>query len=104
MILDRYTVTEAMDAILEYEKKKQETNDKISVGDEVYIIDQNYPSVVTCIFSETGSGCKIADNPKAVHITRSGKTACTPVSMLHKTGKHYFQIESVLKELQQAAD
>lgn len=78
-------------------------NDKISVGDEVYITVKNYPSVVTCIFSETGSGCKITDNPKAVLITRSGKTACTPVSMLHKTGKHYPQIESVLKELQKAA-
>lgn len=83
---------------------KEEIKDEISVGDEVYIAAKNYPSVVTCIYSETGSGCKITDNPKAVLITRSGKTACTPVSMLHKTGKHYFQIESVLKELQQAAD
>ena len=87
-------VTDAIRRVEEYEKKKKD--DEIKVGDEVYIIMKNCPSVVTCIFSESGLG-----NPKAVHITGNGKYAVTPLSQLHKTGRHFDAIVEVLQQLKE---
>lgn len=94
-----YSPSEAIAKIKEYEEKQKQVADEIKVGDEVYIIMENYPSVVTCIFSESG-----LDNPKAVHITKSGKYAVTPLSQLHKTGKHFDQIAEVLKQLNEVSE
>lgn len=96
-VFEEYSASEAIAKIKEYEEK-QKTED-IKVGDEVYIIMENYPSIVTCIFSESG-----LDNPKAVHITGNGKYAVTPCSQLHKTGRHFDQIAEVLEQLKEEQD
>ena len=92
-VFKKYSASEAIAKIKEYEEK-QKKDDEIKVGDEVYIIMENYPSVVSCVFSESG-----LDNPKAVHITGSGKYAVTPCSQLHKTGRHFDCIAEVLEQL-----
>lgn len=83
----------------EIQRLQMEQTDEIKVGDEVYIIARNHPSVVTCIFSESGLG-----NPKAVHITETGKYAVTPLSQLQKTGRHFDCIVEVLKQLKGESD
>lgn len=91
--LTHLDVEKCIQKIKEYEEKKK-TDSEVKVGDEVYIIMKNYPSIVTCVFSESG-----LDNPKAVHITGNGKYAVTPLSQLHKTGRHFDCIAEVLEQL-----
>ena len=91
--LTHFDVEKCIQKIKEYEEKKK-ADSEIKVGDEVYIIMENYPSVVTCVFSENG-----LDNPKAVHITGSGRYAVTLCNQLHKTGRHFDCIAEVLEQL-----
>lgn len=66
----------------------KEPDNEIRVGDEVYFLDENYKSVVTCV----------ADN-YAVMITQIGKWSVEDVKKIHKTGKHFDEIEKVLNLL-----
>lgn len=77
-----FTAEEAIKKIKEYE------NNEIRVGDEVYLLDENRKSVVTCV----------ADN-YAVMITQKGKWSVENVKKIHKTGKHFDEIEKVLNLL-----
>lgn len=95
-IFSNFSPSEAITRIKEYEEKQKQADNEIKVGDEVYIVMENYPSVVTCIFSENG-----LDSPKAVHITQSGRYTVTPLSQLHKTGRHFDQIAEVLEQLKE---
>lgn len=95
-VIESVSASEAIQKIHEYEeKKKQEEDDKIKVGDEVYLIDSNHPRVVTCIFCENG------DYEKAVQITESGRWVVDKISELHKTGRHFDAIEEVLNQMQE---
>lgn len=73
--------------------KEYRQRTEINVGDEVYLIDECHPRVVTCITKING------ENPAAVQFTKSGKWVVDNVTELHKTGRHFDQIEEVLKAL-----
>lgn len=84
-----YTAQGALDKLKEYEQSQNE----IKVGDEVYLFDGHYPRVVTCVTKINGG------NYEAVQITQSGRWVVDNVKNLHKTGRHFDQIEEVLKAL-----
>lgn len=84
-------IDEAIDyAIKALEQKQKE--DEIRVGDEVYIINENNKSVVTNIFNAS-------HGPVAMLLSGDAKWIDVELQYLNKTGKHYSQIEEVLKEL-----
>ena len=72
----------------------EKVDDEIRVGDEVYLLDERYPRVVTCLTKTNG---KI----EAIQLTQSGKWVEDYVTALHKTGRHFDQIEEVLKSLKE---
>lgn len=84
-----YTAQGAMDKLKEYERQQN----GIRVGDEVYFLDERYPRVVTNITKAEGK------NTVAVQLTQNGKWCADDVTGLHKTGRHFDQIEEVLKAL-----
>ena len=78
-----------------YLKKDIElANDVILVGDEVYLLDANYHAVVTAVWEKSGA-------VKTETLTQSGKLSCTNAADLHRTGRHFPQIEEVLKQMQE---
>lgn len=82
---------EAVDmAVKALEQKQKE--DEIRVGDEVYIINENNKSVVTHIFNAS-------HGPAAMLLSGDAEWIDVDLPYLTKTGKHYSQIEEVLKEL-----
>jgi hypothetical protein len=94
-IFERHTASEAIEKLRAYEeKKKQEKDNKIHVGDEVYLLDVNYLSIVTSIDDYYGV-------EKATCITQNGKWYVNTISELHKTGRHFPEIAEVLKKLQE---
>lgn len=83
--------SEVIAKIKEYEdKQKQDT--EMKVGDEVYLLDENHPRVVTNVFDDGG-------RTRAVQISENGKWVVDDVKELHRTGKHFDQIAEVLKEM-----
>lgn len=76
------------------EEKQKQSDDEITVGDEIYSLDKNYRSVVTAIFNT----CRGAT---AVYFTQNGKLAGDLLENLHKTGRHFPQIKEVLKQMQE---
>ena len=84
-----FTAEEAMQKIKEYEKKYVEPDDEIRVGDEVYVLDENRKSVVTYVEVDQ----------YAVMICQSGKWSAEDVKRIHKTGRHFDEIEKVLNQL-----
>lgn len=88
-----YTASEVIANIEAYEQKQKQG--EIKVGDEVYLIDECHPRVVTCITKING------ENPTAVQFTESGRWVADDVTELHKTGRHFDQIEEVLKALKE---
>lgn len=92
-IFDNYSASEAIAKIKEYEENQKQSDDEIKVGDEIYSLNKNYKSVVTAIF-DTCRGVT------AVYFTQNGKLAGDLLENLHKTGRHFPQIEEVLKQMQ----
>lgn len=92
-------ISEALDMAikaLEQELKEYEqSQNEIKVGDEVYLSDEHYPRVVTCVTKTNG------ENPVAIQLTKSGKWVTDNITELHKTGRHFDQIEEVLKALKE---
>ena len=87
---------EAVDmAIKALEQEQKE--DKIRIGDEVYVIDKNYKSVVTSIY-DTSHG------PVAMLLSGNAKWIEMGLQYLSKTGKHYSQIDSVLEQLRRSEE
>lgn len=92
---DSYSASEAITRIKEYEERqKQDTKEKIKVGDEVYLLDKNYKTIVTQIYEEFPSSVL-----KAVQITQTGKFTVNCIEDLHKTGKNFSQIAEILNQL-----
>lgn len=81
---------EAIAKIKQFEAEKEQKLDAIKVGDEVYGLDPNHKSVVTSI---------LEDCNKAVLISASGKWATEYLKNLHKTGRHYSELEIMLDKL-----
>lgn len=88
-VFRKHSASEVIAKIEEYENR-------IEVGDEVYCFDINYPRVVTCIFEVRETG-----DIKAVSFASSGKVCVDYVSDLKKTGRHFPQIEEVLKQMKE---
>lgn len=87
-----YSASEAIARINEYEEKQ--TDDEIRVGDEVIvntIIDRN-PGIITKI-----------DRIAVFVLFSNGETATFNISDkdIRKTGRHFGQIEEVLKQMQE---
>jgi hypothetical protein len=87
-IIEKYSASETIAKIKEYEEKQKRV--EIKVGDEVYLLDGNYHSVVTSLFEE---------GKKAVLITQNGKWSTEFISNLRKTCRHFKEIEYVLKQM-----
>lgn len=68
-------------------------NDVFLVGDEVYLIDENYRGVVTAVWEHHGV--------KIETLTQSGKLSCTDAKDLHRTGRRFPEIVNVLKQMQE---
>jgi hypothetical protein len=66
----------------------------IKVGDEVYLLDKNYKTIVTRIYEEFPSSVL-----KAVQFTQRGQFTVNCIEDLHKTGRHFPQIAEVLEQL-----
>ncbi len=77
----------AIKKIREYEEKQ-----KIQVGDEVYYHDPTNARVVTRVLEIDGI-------TKAVQFTSNGRCVVDDIRDLHKTGRHFDEIENVLKNL-----
>ena len=91
-----YTASEAISRIKEYEEK-QKAVDKIQVGDEIKIGDDNeekgyFRAVVTDI--DADKALWVIDEFGANIIIESNRAK-------EKTGRHFSQIEEVLKQMQE---
>lgn len=80
----------AIKKIHEYEEKKQEEEQEILVGDEVYTEDKKIKFVVTGIGEES-----------AHLVDCNGNFSWTKTYCLNKTGRHFHEIENVLEKLQE---
>ena len=78
--------------------ESEQVDDEIRVGDEVYLLDEHFPRVVTCITKKNGR------NPLAVQFTKSGELCADDVRDLHKTGRHFDQIQEVLNALKEVQE
>lgn len=85
---DLFAQTSLSEFVNKYKEYKDKQNE-IKVGDEVYYLDHNYKSIVTCV-----------EDGVAVMITNNGKWSTCNTEELHKTGKHY-DIESILNGLKE---
>lgn len=90
------SASEAIEKIKSYEEQKKEDSE-IRVGDEVYFLDPTATRVVTCIY-------KFNEVTKAVQITSNGKWVLDDICDLHKTGRHFDEIENVLKKYMRTSD
>ena len=86
---NKYSASEAITRIKEYENR-------IEVGDEVHTIYDDTPMVVVNIFNEDVTGEK-----RVVSVSISGMVSTRYVEELEKTGRHFPQIEEVLKQMQE---
>ena len=87
-----HTASAAIAKIKAYEEEKK-AEAEIKVGDEVYFSDENHTRVVFSIFYEN------AKEPRVLQFTESGNYVVDNISDLHKTGRHFSQIEEVLKQM-----
>lgn len=85
----KYSASEAITRIKEYENH-------IEVGDEVYTIYDDAPRVVVSIFNEDATGEK-----RVVSVSISGIISNLYAEELRKTGRHFPQIQEVLKQMQE---
>lgn len=85
------SASEAIEKLRAYEEqKKQEEEQEIRVGDEVYTEDKEIKFVVTRISEES-----------AHLVDFKGNFAWTKTYCLHKTGRHFPEIENVLGKLKE---
>lgn len=75
-----------------YQERCKELDDEIKVGDEVYHLDRTNPRVVTSV-QEAENGYI------AVQMTQNGKWTTNMTHSLKKTGRHFSQINEVLKQI-----
>lgn len=92
VIFLKYSISEIIEKIREYDKRKQKeakkTDDEIHIGDEVYSLDSKYKYVVLAFL----------DNGKIFVLSGNGLTGLFAFDQLHKTGRR-FAIDEILKEL-----
>lgn len=69
-------------------------NDVIVVGDEVWLLDENYHGVVTAVWEDCGV-------VKTERLTQSGKLACDDAKDLHRTGRRFPEIVNILKQMKE---
>lgn len=91
-VFDNYSASEAIAKIKEYEEKQ--TDDEIRVGDEVYIKTDGCKGIVWGIedvdFENFGE-----------YLVFGGTSTMYHGEHLEKTGRHFDQIEEVLKQMQE---
>ena len=87
-LIGLYSASEVIAKIKAWEDNQ--TEDEIKVGDEVYILDKEYPYVITSVDPI---------NKSAVFFSRFGKWGVEDISKLHKTGRHFPEIFEVLKQM-----
>ena len=93
-VLLNMTASEAIQKINDYEEK-QKQDAEFKVGDEVYLLDENHPRVVTNILDDNG-------RTRAIQITENGKWVVDDIKDIHKTGRHFDEISEVLAEMRGA--
>jgi hypothetical protein len=93
-LLTRFSASEAVARIKEYEGRQKKVDDKIHIGDEVYILDKNHKSIVTALLD---------GGNKANLLCMSGNYIVVETQKLHKTGRLY-RIGDILKGLSEEHD
>ena len=91
-VMSKFSASEAIAKVQACEEQKK-AEAEIKVGDEVYFSDKNHTRVVFSIFYEN------AKEPRVLQFTESGNYVVDNISDLHKTGRHFSQIEEVLKQM-----
>ena len=91
-VLKDYSASEAIAKIKEYEERqekqeKQKKADEIKVGDEVQSCDTRYIVV------------RIRDNGTFEAIGACGTDEGLDLSKFHKTGRHFDEIEKIMKQM-----
>lgn len=89
-VFENFSASEAIENIKEYEKEKQEEEQEIRVGDEVYFLDNTMKYVVTNI---DGEFLKLVDC--------TGDVDVDLIQNFTRTGLHFDEIENVLKKLKE---
>lgn len=96
-IINKYTAAEAIQKLKDWRETQKVPDNRITVGDEVYLKDKNYKSVVVNIFE--------SDNEKCTFITtQRGTWDVCGIKELHKTGRHFPEIEKVLNQLKEVTE
>jgi hypothetical protein len=93
-IFIKFSVSEAIAKIKEYRDRQEKVDDKIHIGDEVYILDKNHKSIVTALLD---------GGNKANLLCVSGNYIVVETQKLHKTGRLY-RIGDILKGLSEEHD
>ena len=94
-ILSQFSPSVAIEKIKMYEEQEeQKKKDELKVGDEVYILDRNYPYIVTSVDSLGYIS----------FFSQNGKWGGEHKSKLKKTGRHFPQIAEVLKQMQEVEE
>ena len=90
-VLKDYSASEAIAKIKEYEEKQKKA-DEIKVGDEVQSCDTRYIVV------------RIRDNGTFEAIGACGTDEGLDLSKFHKTGRHFDEIEKIMKQMKGDAE
>lgn len=91
-ILKYLNYYEVQDKIIKYKQQKELFNN-FKVGDEVYTNDKESPRVIVGFLMEYGQ------EPKARQLISSGKCIVDEIRYLHKTGRHFKQVEEIFSLL-----
>ena len=94
-ILRDLTATEAIEKIRAYEnQKKQEEDERIKVGDEVKKVSNGIKGIVI----------KVADEETNNHVVFEDGSEWLSDFVIRKTGRHFPEIEEVLKKMQEGKE
>lgn len=90
-IVRNFSPSEVIQKFKDYEEQQKQTDAEIRVGDEVYAFEHCDLKRIVIYINDNGD---VADT-----LLPSGMIMSATLKDLTKTGKHYSQIEEVLKEL-----
>jgi hypothetical protein len=82
-IFERFSASEAITRIKEYEDRQKKTDDEIHIGDEIYCLDSKHKYVVL----------RFLDNDKIFVFSSRGLTGVFASKQVHKTGRKYPVVE-----------
>lgn len=92
-IINNMSISTVVTKIKDYEEKQKQKDDEIHIGDEVILKRENTKAVVCDVSKYTDK------QPYSILMGDDGMPVYVNKNDITKTGKHYSQIEEVLKKL-----